>query len=83
MTTKGIDRNDGKSNDLAGRQTDVKRIGHETKAVNDLREKLRIIKVLEGLPNFLRVFREGFLVFRYKFMRVLREGLIWGSIMRG
>ena len=40
MTTKGIDRNDGKSNDLAGRQTDVKRIGHETKAVNDLREKL-------------------------------------------
>lgn len=36
----------------------------------------RIIKVLKGLQNFLRVFREGFLVFRYKFMRVLCEGLV-------
>ena len=44
---------------------------------------VRVFKVFEGLPNFLRVFHEGFLVFRYKLMRVFREGLVRGSFMRG
>ena len=41
-----------------------------------LDKKKGIIKLLEGLPNFLRVSREGLPNFRYKLMRVLREGLV-------
>ena len=42
-----------------------------------------VIKVFEGLPNFVRVFREGLPDFDYELMRGLREGLIRGSFMRG
>ena len=37
---------------------------------------LWIIKVLEGLPNLLRVFREGLLDLYSELLRVSREGLI-------
>lgn len=35
-----------------------------------------VIKVFEGLPNFLRVCREGLPDFEHELMRVLREGLV-------
>ena len=38
--------------------------------------KKRVIKVFEGLPNFLRAFREGLPDFQRKLMRVLLEGLV-------
>jgi len=39
-------------------------------------KRRRVIKVFEGLPNFLRVFREGLPDFQRKLMRVLREGMV-------
>ena len=35
-----------------------------------------VIEVFEGLPNFVRVFREGLPDFDHALMRGLREGLI-------
>ena len=42
----------------------------------ELQKKYWIIKLLEGLPNFLRVFHEGFIDFGHELMRVFREGLV-------
>ena len=38
--------------------------------------KNSIIKLLEGLPTFLRVFHEGFIDFCHELMRGVREGLV-------
>ena len=37
---------------------------------------LRVIKLFEGLPKFLRGYREGLRDFQDMLMRVFREGLI-------
>ena len=38
-------------------------------------QKYRIIKLFEGLPKFLRGFREGLPDFQHELMRVFHEGL--------
>ena len=41
-----------------------------------LREEIRIIKVFEGFPIYLRVSREGLTLILMEFLRVWFEGLI-------